>query len=171
VLFLRSCSWLRNSQPFMEPEGSLPCSQEPSTASDPETDESNSHLQLYFSRIHFALPSHLRLDPTSGLFPAGLPTKRFYVFLITSTRATYTAYLILLELVIPVKSTNYGAPHVVFSSILSLHLSCVRKTCNWTVYEWTESNPHPTPCSCFRYERSERLSDGYLRFVAAYRLM
>jgi hypothetical protein len=37
--FLRSCqlcSYSRNSQDFMEPEGSLPCSQEPSIGSSPE---------------------------------------------------------------------------------------------------------------------------------------
>jgi hypothetical protein len=44
--FLRSCplcSHSRNSQHFMEPEGSLPCSQEPSTGLFPEPDQSNPH--------------------------------------------------------------------------------------------------------------------------------
>jgi hypothetical protein len=42
--FLRSCqlcSYSRTSQPFMEPEGSLPRSQEPSTSPYPESDRSN----------------------------------------------------------------------------------------------------------------------------------
>jgi hypothetical protein len=53
--FLRSrqlCSHSRTSQHFMEPEGSLPCSQEPSTDPYPEPHQSNSHHPI-LSKIQF----------------------------------------------------------------------------------------------------------------------
>jgi hypothetical protein len=58
----------------MEPEGSLPCSLEPSAGSYSEPDESSPKIILMLS-------SHLRLGPPSSLFPSGLRTKTLYVFL------------------------------------------------------------------------------------------
>jgi hypothetical protein len=52
--FLRSChlcSYSRTSQHFMEPEGLLPCSQEPSTGPYPEPDQSTSYHPI-LSKIH-----------------------------------------------------------------------------------------------------------------------
>jgi hypothetical protein len=49
--FLRSrqlCSYSRTSQHFIEPQGSLPCSQEPSTGPYPVPDQSNSYLPIHF---------------------------------------------------------------------------------------------------------------------------
>jgi hypothetical protein len=53
--FFRSrqlCSYSRTSQHFMEPEGSLPYSQEPSTGPYPEPDRSSPHHPI-LSKIHF----------------------------------------------------------------------------------------------------------------------
>jgi hypothetical protein len=52
--FLRSCqlcSYSKTCQHFMEPEGSLSCSQEPSTGPYPEPDQSNL-LSLHFNILH-----------------------------------------------------------------------------------------------------------------------
>jgi hypothetical protein len=55
--FLRSCQLCSpsgNTQHFMEPEGSIPCSQEPSTGPYPEPYQSNPlhSIRSYLSKIH-----------------------------------------------------------------------------------------------------------------------
>jgi len=62
----------------MEPEGSLPCLQESAIGPCPEPDESNPHPHTLYS---FRVRLHLRL--VSGHFPAVVPTKIMYVFLIS----------------------------------------------------------------------------------------
>jgi hypothetical protein len=60
----------------MEPEGSLPCSQEPSTDPYPEPDGSSPYL------ISILISStHLRPGFPSGLYPSGFPTNPLYGFL------------------------------------------------------------------------------------------
>jgi hypothetical protein len=54
--FLRSrqvCSYSRTSQQFMGPEGSLPCSQEPSTGPIQNHINPKHTIPLYLSKIHF----------------------------------------------------------------------------------------------------------------------
>jgi hypothetical protein len=50
------CSYLRTSQHFMEPEGSLPCSQEPSTGPHPQPNQSSPYYhtltEIHFNIIH-----------------------------------------------------------------------------------------------------------------------
>jgi hypothetical protein len=95
--FLRSrqlCSHSRTSQHFMEPEGSLPCSQAPSTGLYPNTDQPAPHHPISLRSI-LILSTHLRLSLPSGLFLAGLPTSILYVFCYSPIRPTYPAYSIL----------------------------------------------------------------------------
>jgi hypothetical protein len=77
----------------MEPEGSLPCSQEPSTGPYPDPDQWS---PIYLRSI-LILSNHLCLDIRSGLFPSGFPSKILYTFFSFSIRAKYPAHLILLR--------------------------------------------------------------------------
>jgi hypothetical protein len=63
----------------MEPEGSLPCSQEPSTGPYPEPDWSSLY-HLILTPI-LILSTYLRLGLPSGVFPCGCLTKFLYAFL------------------------------------------------------------------------------------------
>jgi hypothetical protein len=66
----------------MEPDGSLPCSQKPSTGPYPEPDQYNTyHHILSLLRSILILSTHLRLGLPSGLFPSGFPTNILYVFI------------------------------------------------------------------------------------------
>jgi hypothetical protein len=72
----------------MESDGSLSCSQEPTSYTYPESYESIQNLPPCYSKINLILPSHLRQDLPSDLFSAALPNKTLYEFLISPMRAT-----------------------------------------------------------------------------------
>jgi hypothetical protein len=65
----------------MEPEGSLPCSQEPSTGPYPEPDQSSPYNPiLSLVRPILILSTRLGLGLPRGLFPYSFPTKILYAF-------------------------------------------------------------------------------------------
>jgi len=80
----------------VEPEGSLPHSQVPATYPYPESARSSPYP-------HIALPEesyYIRLGLPSGLFTSGFPTNTLYTPLLSPTRATCLAHLILLDFII-----------------------------------------------------------------------
>jgi hypothetical protein len=107
--FLRSrqlYSYSRTYQHFMEHEGSLPSSQEPSTGPYPERDQSNPHhFFLYKIRFNIVHPPTSCIQ--SGLLPSGFPTNILYAFLFSPIRPTCPAYLVLLDIVLIILGEEY----------------------------------------------------------------
>jgi hypothetical protein len=68
----------------MQPEGSLPRSQEPSTGPYPEPDRSSPYHPILSLRSILISSTHLRLGLPSGLFSSGFPTN----ILLSTFRAT-----------------------------------------------------------------------------------
>jgi len=84
----------------MEPEGSLPCSQE--LATGPYSESHNIHSASFYLislRSILILFSLMCLDLLSGLLPSGFLTKILYAFLIAPMYATCPTHLIFLDLI------------------------------------------------------------------------
>jgi hypothetical protein len=97
----------------METEGSFLRSQEPAVLSHIYPVHI---LPPSFREIHSNIVFHPLLCLPSGLFYTVFATKIFYAFLISSMRAVYPAYLILLDL-ITLKILYEATRYVVFSSL------------------------------------------------------
>ena len=73
----------------MEPEGSLPHSQQPATSPYPKPVHSP---PFHLLKIYFILSWNLRLGVPGGFFPSGLLTKALYAPLLSPLRATCLAH-------------------------------------------------------------------------------
>jgi hypothetical protein len=80
----------------MEPEGSLLHSEEHTACPSPVPDQSDPCPPSHLLKIHFNLIPHLRLGLPTGLFSSGVPTKTLYAPLLSPTRVTCLAHLILI---------------------------------------------------------------------------
>ena len=70
----------------MEPEGSLPHSQQPATCSYPEPDRLSPCSPSHLFKIHFNIIVPSRLSLSSGLLSPGFPTKTLYASFLSSIR-------------------------------------------------------------------------------------
>jgi hypothetical protein len=130
-------TYMRNCLPYMELEGSLPCSQEPATGA-------------WARWIQFT-SSHLHVYLSSGLFPSGFPTKILYTSLISLMRSTCTIHPVLIDFITLGRdrsldiATDYGLDNWGFDSRQGLG---------------TFSS---TPCSERLWGPPSLLSNGYRR--------
>jgi hypothetical protein len=121
----------------MEPEGSLPHTQEPATCSYPEPQQLNRCPHPTTLRSILILSYHLHLDIPNHLLPSGFRTKTVYVPFLSLIRATCPAQLTLLDLITrrifseeqlcvffysPVTSSLLG-PNSIFSTLFSKTLN------------------------------------------------
>jgi hypothetical protein len=70
----------------MEPEGSLPCSQELSTGPYPEPDQPARIYHPISLRSILIFLSHLSLGLPTGNFPSGFPTRTLHCLLYSCIR-------------------------------------------------------------------------------------
>jgi hypothetical protein len=84
----------------MQPEGSFPHSQVPTTCPYPEPSGSSPHAHIKLPEVlSLILSSHLHLGLPSGLHPSGYLTKTLYVSLLSVIYATCPAHLTFLDLI------------------------------------------------------------------------
>jgi hypothetical protein len=114
----------------VETEGSLPCSQQPSTGPYPESDHpSPYHSFVFLPRSILLSYIHIRLGFPSCWFPSTIPTNNLFAFLVETIHATCRAHLNFLDLTILITiygEQNYEIPHYsALSNFLSYNFSLV----------------------------------------------
>ena len=123
--FLKSqqvLSWSRNSPHFMEPESSLPLSQQPATCLYPEPDRSSPCPHPTSRRYILILSFCVRLCLPRVLIPSGFPTRILYAPLL-SPYVLPTLHILVFLIWSPkqclLRRTKHEAPcNVVFSTLL-----------------------------------------------------
>ena len=99
----------------MESEGYFRHIQDPAICCYPEPDQSSPCPPLCFLKIQLNIILLSRPGLPRGLFTSGFPTKTLYKFLLSSIRATCSAYLNLLNLI---TLTIFGEEYRALSSSL-----------------------------------------------------
>jgi hypothetical protein len=117
------CSYSYIFQHYMQPEGSLPCSQEPSSGHYPEPDRLQSIPPHPISLL--ILSNYILLALPSGLFPSGFPTKILY--------SSCPAHLSLLDLIILI---IFAEEYRFLSSSLCSFIILIIRTINCRISEW-----------------------------------
>jgi hypothetical protein len=125
----------RNSPHFMEPEGSLPHSQQPATFPYPEPDRPSSYPHPTSLRYVLILSSHQRLGLSGSFFPSGFPTKTLYVPLLSPICATCPAYVSLPDLI----------TRMTFGDLVQFRYLCVWFATCLSLYGEELLTPRPTP--------------------------